>query len=202
MTKKLSEMSLEELWHLFPVILKEHNSHYKDWYESEKDDILTYINKKDIYRISHIGSSSVEGLISKPTVDILLEFNKECDLSQIESVLQAHGWTLMSKSLEPEPKLSFNKGYTPGGFAERVYHLHVRYLGDWPELYFRDYLMEHKEVAEEYAKLKIHLGEQYKHHRDNYTKAKTKFITHYTQKAKSEYGDRYMPVKENSNSNL
>lgn len=193
MAKELSQMSLEELWKLFPIILKEHNPLYKEWYENEKDSILSYINKENIYRMSHIGSSSVTGLVSKPTVDILLELRKDCDVSQIIDLLKENGWTLMSSEFQPEMKLSFNKGYTPKGFATKVYHLHVRYLGDWPELYFRDYLAQHPEIAQEYASLKLSLGETYKYHRDNYTKAKTEFITHYTKKAKLEYKDRYMP---------
>lgn len=71
--KELSEMTLEELWQLFPIILKEHNVHYKDWYEIQKQELLNYIDIKNIKRINHIGSSAVEGLIAKPTVDILLE---------------------------------------------------------------------------------------------------------------------------------
>ncbi len=193
MGKQLSEMSLEELWKLFPIILKEHNPHYKEWYECEKNSILAYINKEAIYRINHIGSSVVKGLIAKPTVDILLELNKECDFNHIISLLTDNDWSLMKRELKPETKLSFNKGYTPSGFAEKVYHLHVRYLGDWPELYFRDYLMDHPKIAAEYAKLKISLSGKYKHHRDNYTEAKTDFITQYTKKAKLAYGDRYRP---------
>ena len=33
--KKLSEMSNEELWQLFPVFLTEHRKEWKDWYEEE-----------------------------------------------------------------------------------------------------------------------------------------------------------------------
>lgn len=40
MPKELSEMSLEELWELFPIILKEYNPEYPKWYEIEKDKIL------------------------------------------------------------------------------------------------------------------------------------------------------------------
>ena len=36
MIKKLEEMSLEELWQLFPIFLVEHKPEWKDWYESEK----------------------------------------------------------------------------------------------------------------------------------------------------------------------
>ena len=36
MSKKLSEMSLEELWQLFPIFLTEHQDYWKDWCAEEK----------------------------------------------------------------------------------------------------------------------------------------------------------------------
>lgn len=83
MRKELSEMTLEELWALFPIILKEHNTCYKDWYEIEKQELLNCIDSKSIMRISHIGSSEVEGLISKPTVDILLEIDNKAEIEHL-----------------------------------------------------------------------------------------------------------------------
>ncbi len=193
MGKALSEMSLEELWELFPIILKEHNSSYKEWYLVEKDEIVNAIGENNIKRINHIGSSAVEGLIAKPIVDILLEIDSNSDIEQIKYKLSNAGWTLMSFESETDLKMSFNKGYTPSGFAEKVFHLHVRFWGDWNELYFRDYLLIHKESAEEYAKLKQKLKEQYTHNRDGYTDAKTEFILKYTKIARKEFGDRYLP---------
>jgi len=70
----------------------------------------------------------------------------------------------------------FLKGYTSTGFAEKVYHIHVRYPGDWDELYFSDYLIAHPETAAEYAALKTKLHKNFKHNRDGYTEAKTAFI--------------------------
>ena len=84
-----------------------------------------------------------------------------------------------------------NKGYTKYGFAEKVYHLHVRYLDDWNELYFRDYLREHKDVADEYAKLKLSLWKKYEHDRDGYTDAKRKFVLRMTEEARKKYKNRY-----------
>ena len=40
MSKQLSEMTLEELWQLFPIILKEHNPEYKIWYDIEKTKLI------------------------------------------------------------------------------------------------------------------------------------------------------------------
>lgn len=195
MGKELSEMTLEELWKLFPIILKEHNPDYKNWYKIEKQKLLSCIDNKNIIRINHIGSTAVEGLIAKPTVDILLEINNECNVEELKNTLLHNGWLLMSSQKSPSLIMVFNKGYTKEGFAEKVYHLHVRHYDNWNELYFRDYLMEHEDAAREYGKLKLSLIEKYKHDRDGYTDAKSDFILKYTEKAKKQYGDRYNPEK-------
>ena len=59
MKKRLEEMSLEELWRLFPVILKEYDPAYPVWYEEERSRILKIVGKENIFRISHIGSTAV-----------------------------------------------------------------------------------------------------------------------------------------------
>jgi GrpB-like predicted nucleotidyltransferase (UPF0157 family) len=195
MSKELSDMTLEELWELFPIILKDHNSKYSQWYSEEKQNLLSCLNPNDIKRMNHIGSSAVKGLIAKPTVDILLEISNDCDIMKIKRTLADNGWTLMSEETKPNLKLAFNKGYTLDGFAEKVYHLHVRYSGDWNEFYFRDYLQAHDEVAAEYGKLKLLLAEQYKHNRDGYTNAKSDFVLKYTNLARKEFPGRYKPIK-------
>ena len=191
MGKKLSEMSLEELWELFPIILEEHNAEYKSWYIEQKEYVIEAIGQDNFKRISHIGSSAVEGLISKPTVDILLEIDSNSDIEGIISMLVGSGWTLMASSIAPDFKISFCKGYTPDGFADRVFHLHVRHYGDCDELYFRDYLVLHNDIAEEYGVLKQSLLRQYEHDRDGYTEAKTEFIRKWTSQARKDFGSRY-----------
>ena len=193
MVKKLSEMTLEELWQLFPIILKEHNPQYEKWYHIEQDNLIQHIGEEKIRRISHIGSTAVKGLIAKPTVDILMEIDISCDTEWLKEALLDMGWTLMSSEKEPLMKMVFNKGYTPEGFAEKVYHLHVRFYGDWNELYFRDYLRDHSETAVEYGKLKLSLFEQFEHDRDGYTDAKSEFVHKYTNIARKCYPGRYIP---------
>lgn len=194
MKADLSELSLEELWALFPIILKEHNPNYKDWYEEEKQWIVSGVKPENIVRISHIGSTAVEGLMAKPTVDILLEIDGACGVSAIIKALETLGWSLMSREDDPV-KLSFNKGYTKEGFADKVYHLHVRYFGNWDELYFRDFLTAHPDVAGEYENLKLKLWKQYEHDRDGYTSAKTDFVRRYSDMAKIEFNNRYLPER-------
>ena len=188
MSPSLEEMSLEELWQLFPIFLREHQDEWKDWYAEERLRLLSFLPANQLVRISHIGSTSLETIWAKPIVDILLEIPKETDMAVMKDLLLQNGYLLMSES---QGRMSFNKGYTPSGFAERVFHLHLRYEGDHDELYFRDYLQEHPVVAKDYEKLKLSLWKQYEHNRDAYTEAKTDFIKNYTEEAKKLYGGRY-----------
>lgn len=70
--------------------------------------------------------------------------------------------------------MMFVKGYTIHGFEGQAFHVHVRYKGDWDEIYFRDHLRNNKQKAREYEKLK--LATKYKYDREAYTDAKTDFI--------------------------
>lgn len=191
MGKPLSEMTLEELWELFPIVLKEHNEAYKDWYAFESDRLVNLLGREKIQRINHIGSTAVKGLLAKPTVDILLEMKDDISVDSLTKLLNEDAWGLMSTENAPD-LLTFNKGYKPDGFAEKVYHLHIRHFGDWNELYFKDYLMAHNEVAEAYGELKLKLFKDYEHNRDAYTQAKTDFVLEYSKKAKEEYAGRYV----------
>ena len=80
--------------------------------------------------------------------------------------------------------MSFNKGYTPAGYADKVFHIHIHAIGDNDEIYFRDFLRRNPIVAKEYEALKINLLSQYRNNRDGYTEAKTDFITKIMESAK------------------
>lgn len=191
MAKELSEMTLEELWVLFPIILREYNTAYPKWYEIEKEKLVENFDDGTIVRISHIGSTAVPGIVSKPTIDILMEISLRSNISQITDMLKSMQWGLMNFSEKPTFKQTYSKGYTKYGFEEKVYHLHVRYADNWSELYFRDYLIEHPEVAKEYVDLKMQLKEKYEHNRDAYTDAKEEFVIKYSEIAKIQYSERY-----------
>ncbi len=183
----LSELSLEALWELFPILLTEHKSCWGDWYEEEQQRIRRILHKYDL-RIHHIGSTAVKHLWAKPIVDILMELSEYSSITDIKEQLVKGGYLCMS---EKENRVFLNRGYTDTGFAERVFHVHVRFEGDNDELYFRDFLRSHPSVAKEYEALKISLWKKYEHNRDAYTNAKSEFIRKYTELAKAEYGNRY-----------
>ena len=174
-TKPLSEMTLEELWQLFPIILSEHDPDWAEYYKEENALPEKQFDRL-LVRISHISSTAVEGLIAKPTVDILLEVDTAASPDEVRQIAEACGYTVMAESIAPEYRLDLCKGYTPQGFAEKVFHLHIRHSGDWDEIVFRDYLRRNPCKAEEYAELKMELQKRFKHNRDAYTEAKGEFI--------------------------
>lgn len=194
MAKSLTDMTNEELWRLFPIILSQHSPAWKDRYLTEKAALETEIGAANIIRISHIGSTAVPNLLAKPTIDILLEIKETTDLGQLIAALQGIGYIYSPQPDNPPPHMMFLKGYTPEGFRGQAYHLHVRYSGDWDELYFRDYLISHPDAAKKYAQLKLNLKEKYQFDRDGYTVAKTDFIKNLTKLARKEMPDKYRPL--------
>lgn len=188
MSKKLSEMTLEELWQLFPIFLVEPKPQWAEWYAEEAERIKSVLPAGLAARISHIGSTAIPDIWAKAIIDILLEVNSAKEMEEAARLFVQNGYIVMSRE---DKRISLNSGYTEQGFAERVFHLHLRLTGDCDELYFRDYLREHKAVASEYEKLKLSLWKQYEHDRDGYTDAKTDFIKNVTITAKQLYPNRY-----------
>ena len=188
MGKELWELSLEELWERFPIFLVPHNDKWKLYYDEMEAFLKSILSEHPVERISHIGSTAVPGIWAKNIMDILIEVSKNSDLEKTAKVIEKNGLIRMSAGAK---RISFNRGYTKDGFADRVFHVHLRYAGDDDELYFRDYLNEHIHTASEYETLKLRLWKQYKHNRDAYTEAKTAFIGKWTAEARKMYAGRY-----------
>jgi GrpB-like predicted nucleotidyltransferase (UPF0157 family)/SAM-dependent methyltransferase len=186
--RTIAEITQKERSLLFPIILNEYNPVWVEWFAEEKANLERLIGVERIFRITHYGSTSVPGLLAKPTVDILLEINADTDTHEVITALPYPEYVQMlysDKADVPPLHLMFVKGYTPDGFLEKVYHIHVRYAGDWDEIHFRDYLIAHPEAADAYATLKLELKERYEFDRDGYTDAKGEFIKAVTKRARN-----------------
>lgn len=188
MSKTLAEMTLEELWQLFPIQLSEHNEKWITDYNEMKLFLRTILKDCNPLRIHHIGSTAIHNIWAKPIIDILIEIDESEDMNKRAVLLEQNGFTCMRTE---KSRISLNRGYTQDGFAEKVYHIHLRYTGDNDELYFRDYLNEFPDVAASYEQLKLDLWRKFEHDRDGYTMAKTEFIDRYTEAAKEKYINRY-----------
>ena len=184
MSKKFSEMTLEELWQLFPIILTAPDPRWNDWYAQEEALLRSVLQKEFAAGIHHIGSTSIPGIWAKPIVDILVEAAPGADLSCADETLVHAGYRCMSRS---DSRRSYNKGYTEEGFAENVFHLHLTHLGERKEVIFRDYLRTHPDDAKAYEALKLSLWKPFEHDRDGYTNAKTDFVQAILDKARENH---------------
>ncbi len=122
---KLDELSLEKLWELFPITFTNYNENFKNIY-LEEENILKSLLGNYIKRISHIGSTSIIKIKTKPIVDILIEIDFD-NKDIVSDVLFNNGYILMSENYD---KISFNKGYTINGYADKVFHIHIKRYGD------------------------------------------------------------------------
>ena len=135
MGKRLEDRGLEELWQLFPIFLVPHKKEWAGWYREEKGRLEVLLGAGRIKRVSHIGSTAVSGIWAKNIIDILLEVPDKKRMAEVWEILKNNGWLCMNTS---KNRISMNKGYTEKGFAEKVYHLHIRLPCDHDELYFLD----------------------------------------------------------------
>ena len=199
--KHVSELTPQEFQKTFPITLADVLPEFADWYEEEKASILSVVDAKEIVRINHIGSSAIPNIKAKPVVDILLELDGTANVDHIVESLKSidFGVEVSMKKENPFEYL-LAKGMTVDGFAEKVFLLHMRYAGDWDELYFRDYLLENPDVAKEYSSLKEQIltdisegkMERMPNGQPNgYSNAKFSFVKEVSQKAKDAYPGKY-----------
>lgn len=182
----LENLSLEELWKLFPIYFVDSNAEFEQQFSDEKEYLISLLGDY-VKRISHVGSTAIKNIKTKPIVDILIEIDF-VDKDIVKEILLDNHYILMC---ETPDKISLNKGYTANGYADKVFHIHIKKYGDCDELYFRDYLNDNDEKAKEYEKLKEELYNKYNPNRDLYTAGKSDFVNAVTESAKMKYGNKY-----------
>ncbi len=185
--KPLKDLTIEELWQLFPIFLVPHQKRWAKRFLKEKKYLLSHIKYNAVKTIEHIGSTAIPDIQAKNIIDIIVVVEKGYQMKDVAHLLETIGYIKMSES---DQRISLNKGYTKHGYARDVFHIHLRYQNDIDEIYFRDYLINHREVALEYETLKIDLSLIYVNHRDDYTDQKTEFVKTYTEKGKKLYKQR------------
>ncbi|MDD9324635.1 GrpB family protein, partial [Pediococcus acidilactici] len=71
MSNSLSDLSLEELWQLFPIQLVAPQPKWQTWYAEEERRLKHLLPANAA--ISHVGSTAIANIWAKPIVDILVE---------------------------------------------------------------------------------------------------------------------------------
>lgn len=160
-------------------------------FEREKNHLLSCLPNHLIRRIEHFGSTAIPNLSAKPIVDILVEVTSlEETKKRIAPVLEAQGYDYFWRPTAGDDTPPFYAWFIKRDIkGSRTHHIHMveNDFEHWDRLLFRDYLIAHSEIAQEYETLKLNLSRIYPNDRVAYTKGKTEFIIRVTQAAKEYY---------------
>jgi GrpB-like predicted nucleotidyltransferase (UPF0157 family) len=123
-------------------------------------------------RIEHVGSTAVPGLPAKPTIDIQISVADLDDESRYVAQIEQAGVQLRSRDV-------LHRFFRPFASQMRDVHVHVCRAGsDWERehLLFRDYLRNHADARDAYARVKDEAAQVWSDDRIAYTEAKTGVI--------------------------
>jgi GrpB-like predicted nucleotidyltransferase (UPF0157 family) len=176
------------------VALAPYDPRWPELFREEKDHLLACLPNDLLGRIEHFGSTAVPGLTSKPIVDLLVEVTDlQAAKIQIAPLLEAQGYDYFWRPTYGDDGPPFYAWFIKRdpGTGVRTHHIHMverHFVEHWDRLLFRDYLIEHPEVAKEYESLKVHLASAFPKDRVAYTRGKTEFVVRVTERAKQYYG--------------
>ncbi|MCE5252432.1 GrpB family protein [bacterium] len=173
------------------IALKPYDPRWPYLFGEEKKHLLSCLPARLIRRIEHFGSTAIPGLVAKPIIDMLVEVTSlEETREVVPPILEAQGYDYFWRPTWGDDVPPFYAWFIrrdSGGI--RTHHIHMveGHFEHWDRLLFRDYLIEHPKVAEEYGNLKIKLSEGHRNDRVAYTKGKTEFIERVTEEARQYY---------------
>ena len=158
------------------VSLVQYDPRWPEMFERERDHLLSCLPQDVIKRIEHFGSTAVPGLLAKPVVDMLVEVaSLEETKERVVPVLEAQGydyfWRPSWGDSTPPFYAWFIKRDAKGNRTHHIYMVEADFE-HWDRLLFRDYLIEHPEVAMRYGELKVKLSKSPDADRASYTMAK------------------------------
>ena len=160
-------------------------------FQREREHLLRFLPNYLIRRIEHFGSTAVPGLAAKPIIDILVEVSDlQATKKIIAPILEAQGYDYFWRPTGGRTQEPFYAWFIKrdNNTSVRTHHIHMveaSFVEHWDRLLFRDYLIQHPDVAKEYEALKRQLAAANRNDRVAYTHAKSEFIENVTERAKS-----------------
>jgi GrpB-like predicted nucleotidyltransferase (UPF0157 family) len=182
------------------VVLAPYDPAWPVSFRREREHLLACLPRELLGRIEHFGSTAVPGLAAKPIVDMLVEVTDlQAARVRIVPVLESQGyddfWRPTHGDDGPPYYAWFIKRDARTG--ARTHHIHMveaHFLEHWDRLLFRDYLIEHEELAREYEALKFHLASVSPRDRVAYTRGKSAFIERVTEEARRAVATGWTPA--------
>lgn len=168
--KKLNLRSLNRKIELLPF-----SHEYAVKFKQEEKLIFTALNNVEV-KIEHVGSTAVEGLNGKPTIDILIVANKD-SVNKVHLKLVELGYVFIPELVNYRPN---RKIYWKGQAERHDFHIHlIPYCTvDWIEMIsFRDKLRASDELKSKYTNLKRKLISEDDQNISNYVLGKDQFYT-------------------------
>ncbi|MGZ4974190.1 MAG: GrpB family protein [Limisphaerales bacterium] len=173
------------------VAIVPYDNCWPEMFERERLHLQSCLPVDLIKRIEHFGSTAVPGLSAKPIIDILVEVTSlEETKRRIVPLLEAQGYDYFWRPSHGDSTPPFYAWFIKRDEnGNRTHHIHMveSQFEHWDRLLFRDYLIEHPDIAHEYDNLKKKLANAHSTDRVSYTQAKSGFISMVTEKAKQYY---------------
>lgn len=173
------------------VAVVPYDPHWPEMFEQERLHLQACLPEDLIKRIEHFGSTAVPGLSAKPIVDILVEVASLDETKQrIVPILESQGYDYFWRPSWGDDTPPFYAWFIKRDKnGNRTHHIHMveSHFKHWDRLLFRDYLIEHPDVAREYGNLKLRLSGVHQNDRVAYTQAKSEFVRRVTVRAKQYY---------------
>lgn len=155
---------------------------WSDRFQREKEHLLECLPRDLVRRIEHFGSTAVPGLAAKPIVDMLVEVTDlEETRIRIAPILEAQGYDYFWRPTHGDDGPPFYAWFIKRDPQTRARTHHIQmversFQEHWDQLLFRDYLIQHPDIAREYERLKMDLASEYANDRVAYTNGKGEFI--------------------------
>jgi GrpB-like predicted nucleotidyltransferase (UPF0157 family) len=158
----------------------------------ERDHLLACLPQDLVKRVEHFGSTAIPGLAAKPVVDMLVEVaSLEETRHRIVPILEAQGYDYLWRPTHGDDGPPFYAWFIKRDAAgTRTHHIHMveaSFEEHWRRLLFRDFLIDHPEVAQAYETLKRRLAAAHPNDRAAYTNGKATFIRSVTARAAAHY---------------
>ena len=143
--------------------------------------LLRTVIAQYVLDIQHVGSTSIPGMVAKPIIDIAIAVTNFEEARVCIPPIEQLGYEYKGEFGIPR-RHYFVKG------NPRTHHIHMNEIDsrDWEnQVLFRDYLIQHPGLAEEYAALKEELSRRYPTDREAYQDGKASFIERVLETARS-----------------
>ncbi len=133
------------------ALLTSDHRRWRETFEEEASKLRAALGP-DLRAVEHIGSSAIEGLVSKPIVDIAVLIEHKADAESLLPLIASLGYAFASSSSE---RHFFTKEGDPYIHLSLAYADFSRYFER--QILFRDQLRSDAGLRDEYGKLKREL---------------------------------------------